>query len=70
MGVKEEHEKTGSNLNIQKAKIMVPSPITSWQIEVEKVEVMTFSFLELQKSLQAMSAAMKLKDTCSLEGKL
>ena len=51
MGVKEEHEKTGSNLDIQKAKIMVPSPITSWQIEVEKVEVMTFSFLELQKSL-------------------
>ena len=70
MRVKEEREKTVSKLNIQKAKIMVPSPITSWQIEVEKVEVMTFSFLELQKSLWAMTAAMKLKDTCSLEGKL
>ena len=48
MRVKEESEKTGSKLSIQKAKIMVPSPITSWQIEREKVEVMTFSFLELQ----------------------
>ena len=70
MKVKEETEKVGSKLNIQKTKIMASSPITSWQIDGETMETMTdFIFLG-SKSLQMVTAAMKLKDTCSLEEKL
>ena len=69
MRVKEESEKAGLELNIQK-KIMAPGPITSWQIEGEKVEVVTdFTFLGF-KSLWMVTAAIKLKDACSLKGKL
>ena len=67
--VKEESEKVGLKLNIQKTKVMAPSPITSWQIEVEKVEAVT-DFSWPPKSLQTMIAATKLKDAESLEGKL
>ena len=68
--VKEESEKAGLKLSIQKTKIMVSSPITSLQIEGEKLEAMTnFLFLG-SKSLQTVIAAMKLKDACSFEGKL
>ena len=67
MKVKEESEKVGLNLNIQKTKIMAPGPITSWQIDVETVA--DFIFLA-PKSLQMVIAAMKLKDACSLEAKL
>ena len=69
--VKEESEKIGLKLNIQKTKIMVSSPITSWQIDWWKVETVTlfFFFFWAPKSLQ-MTAAMKLKDICSLEEKL
>ena len=67
---KEESEKAGLNLSIQKTKIMASSPITSWQIDGETIETMTdFIFLG-SKSLQMVTAAMKLKDTCSLEEKL
>ena len=70
MKVKEESENVGLNLNIQKTKIMAPSPITSWEIDGETVEtVADFIFLG-SKSLQIVTASMKLKDTCSLEGKL
>ena len=65
-----ESEKVGLKLNIQKTKIMASGPITSWQKDGETVEtVMTF-FLGAPKSLQMVIAAMKLKDVCSLEGKL
>ena len=69
MKVKEETEKVGLKLNIQKMKIMASSPITSWQIdgETRKTEILV---LEALKSLQMVTAAMKLKDTCSLEEKL
>ena len=68
--VKEESEKTGLKLNIQKTKIMVSSLNTSWQIDEEKLEAVTeFIFLGSKITL-TMTAAMKLKDTCSLEGKL
>ena len=67
MKVKEESEKVGSKLNIQKTKIMASSPITSWQIDGETVA--DFIFLG-PKSLQMVIAAMKLKDAYSLEGKL
>ena len=67
MKVKEENEKAGLKLNIQKTKIMVSGPITSWQIDGETV---TDFILGTPKSLQMVTAAMKLKDTCSLEGKL
>ena len=71
MKVKEESEKVGLKLNIQKTKVMVSGPITSWQIVGETMEtVADFIFGGLQKSLQMMIAAMKLKDTYSLEGKL
>ena len=70
MKVKEESEKVGLKLNIQKTKIMASSPITSWQIEGETVETVTDFILEAPKSLQMVTAAMKLKDTCSLEEKL
>ena len=70
MKVKEESEKAGLKLNIQKTKIMASSPITSWQIEEETMEtVRDFIFLG-SKSLQMVTAAMKLKDVCSLEEKL
>ena len=65
--VKEESEKVGLKLNIQKTKIMASGPITSWQIDGETVT--DFIFVA-PKSLQMVTAAMKLKDTCSLEEKL
>ena len=70
MKVKEESEKAGLNLNIQKTKIMVSSPITSWQIDGETMETVRDYFGGAPKSLQLVTAAMKLKDTCSLEDKL
>ena len=72
MKVKEESKKAGLKLNIQKAKIMVSSPITAWQIDGETMEtVRDFIFLGLLwASLWIMTAAMKLNDTCSLEEKL
>ena len=70
MKVKEESEKVGLKLNIQKTKIMASSPIASWQIDGETMKTVTdFNFLD-SKSLQMMTAAMKLKDACSLEEKL
>ena len=68
--VKEESEKVGLKLNIQKNKIMASGPITSWQIDGETVETVTDFILGAPKSLQMVIAAMKLKDSCSLEGKL
>ena len=68
MKVKEESEKAGLKLNIQKTKIMASGPITSRQIGVETVETDRFSCAP--ESLQMVTAAMKLKDTCSLEEKL
>ena len=70
MKVKEESEKLGLKLNFRKTKILISSPITSWQIDRETVEIMTNFILGAPKSLQLVSAAMKLKDACSLEGKL
>ena len=68
--MKEESEKLGLNLNIQKTKIMASGPITSWQIDGETMEtVKDFTFLS-PKSRQMVTAAMKLKDACSLEGEL
>ena len=70
MKVKEKSEKVGLRLNIQKSKIMASGPITSWQIDGETVETVADFILGALKSLQMVIAAMKLKDTCSLEGKL
>ena len=70
MKVKEESEKTGLKLNIQKTKIMASGPITSWQIDGEAMEKVTDFILWATKSLQMVTAAMKLKDTCSVEEKL
>ena len=70
MEVKEESEKVGLKLNIQKTKIMTSSPITSWQIDGETLEAVSDFFFWAPKSLQMVFAAMKLKDTYSLEGKL
>ena len=71
MKVKKETEKAGLKLNIQKTKITVSSPITSWQVDGETMEMVTdFIFWGAPKSLQMMTAAMKLKDTYSLGGKL
>ena len=71
MKVKEESEKAGLKLNIQKTKIMASGPITSWQIDGETVETVTeFIFWGAPKSLKMVTAAMKLKDAWSLEGKL
>ena len=67
MKVKEESEKIGLKLNIQKMKIMASGPITSWQIDGERVSDFIFG---VPKSLQIVTTAMKLKDTYSLEGKL
>ena len=70
MKVKEESEKVGLKLNIQKSKIMKSDPITSWQIDVETMETLPDFFSWAPKSLQVVTAAMKLKGTCSLEEKL
>ena len=64
------NEKAGLKLNIQKMKFMASGPITSWQIDGETMETVTDYFWGFQKSLQMVSAAMKLKDICSLEEKL
>ena len=69
MRVKEESEKVGLKLNIQKTKIVASGPITSWQMEGEKMETVT-DFTWAPKSLQMVTTAMKLLYTCSLEGKL
>ena len=68
--MKEESEKVGLKLNIQKTKIMESGPITSWQIDGETVEIVTDLFFWAPKSLQMVTAVMKLKDVCSLEEKL
>ena len=70
MKVKEESENVGLKLNIQKTKIMASGPITSWQIDGERVEQWLILFWGAPKSLQTVIAAMKLKDAYSLEGKL
>ena len=70
MKVKEESEKVGLKLNIRKTKIMASNPITSWQIDGETVETVSDYFFGAPKSLQIVTAAMKLKDAYSLEGKL
>ena len=70
MKVKEESEKVGLKLNIEKTKIMASGPITSWEIDGETVETVADFIFWAPKSLQVMNAAMKLKDACSLEGKL
>ena len=75
MKVKEDSEKVGLKLNIQKTKIMASGPITSWEIDGETVEAMSdfmlfYLFIFAPKSLQMVIAAMKLKDAYSLEGKL
>ena len=68
--VKEKSEKVGLQLNIQKTKIMASGPITSWQIDGETVATVTNFIFWAPKSLQMVIAAMKLKDTCSLEENL
>ena len=70
MKVEEESEKVGLKLNIQKTMIMASGPITSWEIDGETVEIVSDFILGSPKSLQMVIAAMKLKDTYSLEGKL
>ena len=70
MKVKEKSEKVGLKLNIQKTKTMASGPITSWQIDGETMETVRDYFGGIQKSLQMGTAAMKLKDTCSLKEKL
>jgi len=70
MKVKEESEKGGLKLNIQKTKIMASCPITSWKIDGETMETVRDFILGVPKSLQMVTEAMKLKDTWSLEGKL
>ena len=70
MKVKEESEKVGLKLNIQKTKIMASGPITSWEIDGETVQTVADLILGAPKSLQMVIAAMKLKDAYSLEGKL
>ena len=70
MKVKEEGEKAGLKLNIQNTKIMASGPIISWQIDGETMATVTDFIFLAPKSLQMVTAAMKLKDTCSLEEKL
>ena len=71
MKVKEESEKVGLKLNVQKSKIMASSPITSWQIDGETMETVTdFILGGAPKSLQMVTAVMKIKDACFLEEKL
>ena len=67
MKVKEESEKVGLKLNIQKTKIMSSGPVTSWKIDVETMKTVTEFIWGAPKSLQMVTAAMKLKDACSLE---
>ena len=69
MKVKKESEKAGLKLNIQKTKIMASGPITSWQIDGETMETVKTLFSWAPKSLQMVTATMKLKDACSLERK-
>jgi len=68
--MKEESEKVGLKLSIQKTKIMASGPITSWQIDGETMKTVRYFILGAPKSLQVVTAAMKLKDACSLEEKL
>ena len=70
MKVKEENEQVGLKLNIQKTKIMASGPITSWEVDGKTVETVSDFILGALRSLQIVIAAMKLKDTYSLEGKL
>ena len=70
MKVKEESEKVGLKLNIQKTRIMASGPINSWQIDGETVETVSDFIFWAPKSLQMVTAAMKLKDACSLEENL
>ena len=70
MKVKEESEKVGLKLSLQKTKIMASGPITSWQIDGETMEIVRDYIFSAPKSLQMVTAAMKLKDACSLEEKL
>ena len=70
MKMKEESEKVGLNLNIQKTKIMASGPITSWQIDGKTVEIVADFIFWAPRSLQMVTAAMKLKDAYFLEGKL
>ena len=70
MKVKGESEKAGLKLNIQKTKIMASGPITSWEIDGERVETVSDFIFWAPKSLQMVTATMKLKDAYSLEGKL
>ena len=70
MKVKEESEKSGLNLNIQKAKIMASSPITSWQIDEKEMKQWQMLFSWVPKSLWMLTATMKFKDACSWEEKL
>ena len=70
MKVKEERKNVGLKLNVQKTKIMASRPIISWQIDGETVEIVRHLFSWATKSLQMVTAAMKLKDASSLEGKL
>ena len=70
MKVKEESEKVGLKLNIQKTKIMASGPITSWQVDEDTMQIVRDFFWGSPKSLQMVTAAMKLKDNCSLEAKL
>ena len=70
MKVKEESEKVGLKLNIQKTKIMASGPITSWEIDGETVETLSDFIFWAQKSMQMVTAAMKVKDAYSLEEKL
>ena len=70
MKVKEESEKVGLKLNIQKTKVMASGPITSWEIDGVTVEAMSDFIFWAPESLQIVTAAMKLKDAYSLEGKL
>ena len=70
MKVKEESEKVGLKLNIQKTKLMASGPITSWEIDGETVETVSDFIFWVPKSLQIVTAAMQLKDAYSLEGKL
>ena len=70
MKVKEESEKIGLKFNIQKTKIMASGPITSWEIDGETVETVSDFIFWAPKSLQMVTTAMKLKETCSLEEKL
>ena len=70
MKVKEKSEKVGLKLNIQKTKVKTSGPITSWEIDRETMETVTDFIFLTPKSLQMVTAAMKLKDACSLEEKL